>query len=567
MVNKAEGMRPTIPPGAREFYQGREATFRQPSARVPRERMPKELEQGPEEGVRAFQGHSREEYGKQLEVIHSTEARAVFEKACQICEAVKHAGGRALLVGGAVRDEVLGMPSKDFDIEVYGLQPEEVEQIVATFGNVKDVGKAFGILKLGEGGTEIDVSLPRTDSKIGEGHTGFEVKVDPAMSIREAAKRRDFTFNALSKDPLTGEIFDPFGGIEDLRTRTMRVTDPERFQDDPLRLLRAAQFAGRFGMAIDPKSMELMREMAPALREISKDRVREEWEKLLVRSERPSMGLNTLHSLGIIDAYYPELATLKGTEQEFEWHPEGDVWIHTLLVLDAARDVVRKEKLEGDTARVVMLGALCHDLGKPSTTTYDADGRIRSHAHDVEGVEPSLAFLERIGARRSDMDKIAKLTKEHIWPGTMYLAEQRGESVSDGAFRRVARRLHPATLAELTYVAEADRNGMGPYLDPENPHQLLIPDGFPAGQWVRKRAEEVGVYTEKPKPLIMGRDLIALGFAPGKVFGDIIKLSDDCRDLRGMAREDVVRILLACGGNAKNAIERLRERLGNEIEK
>src|SRR3989338_11601344 len=156
------------------------------------------------------------------------------------------------------------MPSKDFDIEVYGLTPENIEQIVASFGHVKDVGKAFGILKLGEGGIEIDVSLPRTDSKIGEGHTGFEVKVDPSMSIKEAPKHRDFTFNALSKDPLTGEIFDPFGGIEDIRTRTMRVTDLERFQDDPLRLLGGPQFPGSFGMESEQKNMVMMLEKGPA---------------------------------------------------------------------------------------------------------------------------------------------------------------------------------------------------------------------------------------------------------------------------------------------------------------
>ena len=316
-----------------------------------------------------YQGLGAEEYAMYVEKIHSIEAKEAFEMVLEVARAIKEAGGKALIVGGAVRDEVLGIAAKDFDIEVYGLDDEEVEKIAGEFGSVKDVGKAFGILKLQhKGGVELDISLPRTDSKIGEGHRGFEVKVDPRMSIAEAAKRRDFTFNALSKDPLTGEIFDPFGGVDDLREHILSVTDEERFRDDPLRLLRGAQFTGRFGVQADLKTLEIFKSMVPELAEISKERVREEWEKLLLRSKKPSKGLNLLREIGVVEQYYPELHAMVGCEQEFEWHPEGDVWVHTLMVVDKAKELTKSYNLSNEKARIVMLAALCHDLGKPATT-------------------------------------------------------------------------------------------------------------------------------------------------------------------------------------------------------
>jgi tRNA nucleotidyltransferase (CCA-adding enzyme) len=488
---------------------------------------------------------------------------------------VRDAGGRALLVGGAVRDEVLGMSSKDFDVEVYGLEPEAVEEIVGRFGAIKDVGKAFGILKLVDGeGPEIDISIPRTDSKMGEGHTGFDVKVDPRMSIKDAAKRRDFTFNALSKDPLTGEIFDPYGGVDDLRTRTLRVTDPERFRDDPLRLLRAAQFVGRFGLAAEPETLKLLRDMVPAMKEISVDRIRDEWDKLLLRSVRPSMGLTLLNNIGMVDAYYPELAALRGSEQEFEWHPEGDVWIHTLMVTDAAGEIMRRRQLSGDQARVLMLTALCHDLGKPLTAGF-VDGRIRSHSHDTQGVAPTKAFLDRIGTRKKDIEKTVNLVREHIWPTAILLnqrqnADKRGK-ISAGAFRRLAKRLDPATIEELTYVVEADGLGVGPFLDPNHPEQLLMKTvdayGLEAGRWVREKAEELGIYKVKPKPFVTGKELIQLGFQPsttrGETFKIIMDLADDCRDLLGMEQLEVLRVLQECKGDRKAAIATLEHALKN----
>jgi len=525
------------------------------------------------EDYKVYKGMSADEYADYTEKIHSLEAREAFGMVLEVAEAIKDAGGRALIVGGAVRDEILGIAAKDFDIEVYGLGADQVEEIAMRFGSVKDVGKAFGILELQhEGGVELDISLPRTDSKIGEGHRGFEVKVDPLMSIADAARRRDFTFNALSKDPLTGEIFDPFGGVEDLRRHLLKVTDEERFRDDPLRLLRGAQFVGRFGLKASPETIETFKSMVPELAQISKERVREEWEKLLLKSKKPSKGLNLLREIGVVEAYYPELQALIGCEQEFEWHPEGDVWTHTLMVVDSAKELINIYQLKQDKARIVILAALCHDLGKPSTTEF-VDGRIRSRRHEQAGMEPTEKFLEKIGARKDDIEKVKKIVGEHLWPKVSY---DHG-SVSDGAFRRLSKRLHPATIEELSYVSEADSLGTGPFFDPENPEQFLLAGlergGAKAAVWVRERAESIGVNQKKPELSVTGKELIRLGFVPGnregQRFNDVIRLADECRDLAGMKKEELLAILKNSGGSiavAKQALEIFLEKNVNPFE-
>jgi len=512
-----------------------------PEKKLPKKKLNPEIKN--DTGLEKFLGHKPEDYANRLEHLHSIEAKKVFETVCAISEDIKKKGGRALLVGGAVRDEIVGMQSKDFDIEIYGLQPNEVEETIHKYGKVDSVGKAFGILKImDDSGFDIDVSLPRTDSKIGEGYRGFEVKVDPFMSIKEAAKRRDFTFNALSKDPLTGEIFDGYGGVEDLQKRILKVTDPERFVDDPLRILRAAQFVGRFGLKIEPQSMELMRGMLDELGTISKERFKSEWEKLLTKSIKPSMGLTAMNNIGVIDKLYPELSGLKNTEQEFDWHPEGDVWIHTLMVTDAAAELVQKLNLEKEESVVVMWGALCHDMGKPATTTYER-GRIRSKGHEAAGEEPTKEFLSNVGLNKKDIQKVIAVVREHLWPSVMYMNNERGQKVTDGAFRRLAKRLEPATIAELTYVAQADHMGRGPFLDADHIDQFLLPDPYAAGEWVRKRADELNIYKEIPQPMVRGKELIQLGMKPSRDFGEIIQLCDDLRDDQAWTHKQALELI------------------------
>ncbi len=505
-----------------------------------------------------YQGHTREEFGDYIESVQSLEAKEAFNTACVFAEQIQDAGGKALLVGGSVRDEVLGKASKDFDIEVYGLAPEAIEKVASTIGRIDTVGRSFGILKIFlDSGFDLDISLPRTDSKIDVGHKGFRTEVDPQMSVAEAAKRRDFTFNALAKNPLSGEIFDYYGGVEDLRSRTLKVTDQERFQDDPLRLLRAAQFVGRFGMRVDPNSMEVMRGMVNRLAELPKERIKEEWDKLLLRAQRPSMGLQMLFDAGVIDAHYPELAALYKTPQEFEWHPEGDTWVHTLMVVDAAANTVNRHQLSGTQARIVMYGALCHDLGKP-LTTKEEQGRIRSRGHEPAGDPPTRNLLTRLGQSAHTIDAVSATVREHLWPSVQFLSTKKGADVSDGAVRRLAKRIHPATISDLTYVAEADHFGRGPFLDKDHSHQFLLPDPYAAGKWLRDRAVSLGVYEEVPKSLIRGQDLIELGFKPGKDFGEIIRLADAARDDLGTTREGILALLGACE-HSRDAIHSLQE--------
>ena len=537
-----------------------EAKFERPSHDISKKDLPPLIEAKQEMNV--FQGVTAEKYGERLACEVSIEAEEVFNNVLNICRSVKEAGGTALLVGGVVRDEVRGSFSRDFDIEVYGLEAEKIEKIVSNFGAVNEVGKAFGILKISyPNGMDIDVSLPRTDSKTGEGHSGFNVKTDPNMSIKEAARRRDFTFNTLAKNPLTGEIYDAFGGIEDLRTRTLRITDKELFRDDPLRVMRGAQFAARMGLRIEPETMMIMQEMVDDLETLSPERMKSEWEKLLLKPDRPSLGLQTLFNLGVIHKLYPELAELRETPQEHEWHPEGDVWVHTLMVTDSARDVVRSHGLDDETARTVMWAALCHDLGKPMTTEFSG-GHITSRAHDVKGEQPTRDFLEKVGLPKKLIEKVVGIVKDHLTPNTMYLRQARhGEKITDGAIRRLAERLHPATIEECTYVGEADSLGRGPFLDPKHAEQFLLPvvtepyDGFASGVWAREKALELDVSKKRAQTIIRGRDLINIGFEPSTKFGILIKLADNCRDDLEWTRAQILEIILDNRNSIDKAIK------------
>ncbi len=401
------------------YQEIHEKNFETPPPRLQQESLPELVESGE---LKTYKGKSRKEFEEYIEALQGQEAKEGFQLACRFAEAVHESQGLALLVGGSVRDEVLGKASKDFDIEVYGLDAARVEEIASMFGKVDAIGKAFGILKVsGSDGIDLDISLPRTDSKIAEGHRGFEVKVDPNMSIIEAAKRRDFTFNALMKNPLTGEIFDPFNGVEDLRTRTLRITDSERFKDDPLRVMRAAQFIGRFGLTTDVKSLEEIQAMVPDLHELPKERFKEEWDKLLLKSDYPSMGMQALMQYGVINELYPELAAMSDTPQEFEWHPEGDVWVHTLMVVDEAARVARRHRLDTSQKRKVIYAALCHDLGKPDTTEFEG-GRIRSKGHEPAGEEPTRSFLEKIGMDNQN-NKCSRYISQRAFMARCYVSQ------------------------------------------------------------------------------------------------------------------------------------------------
>jgi tRNA nucleotidyltransferase (CCA-adding enzyme) len=429
--------------------------------------------------------------------------RSAFEQAVSIATAVRDAGGRALIVGGWVRDRLLfgeGHHADNIDVEVFGVPADRLRPLLETFGRVEAVGESFQVYKIGA----LDVSLPRRDSKAGRGHRGFVVTGDPEMSIEDAARRRDFTVNAILQDPLTGEIFDPFGGRVDLEHRVLRLVDPTTFADDSLRVLRAVQFAARFDFTLDDATAALCKRIL--LDDLPSERIWGEFEKLLF-APRPSIGFALALELGIVARLFPELQALVGCPQEPEWHPEGDVWVHTLQVIDQAR--ARIDDLERPQRIAVMLGAVCHDLGKPATTAL-IDGRIRSMDHEEQGVPPAASLLDRLNVHSIDgydvRRQVLGITAQHLKPGSWYKVR---DEVGDGAFRRLAQKVDLELLAR---VAKSDCEG-------RNPGQF----DCTAMDWFLERARTLGVEHRAPDPILLGRHLLALGLKPGPRIGEILK--------------------------------------------
>jgi tRNA nucleotidyltransferase (CCA-adding enzyme) len=427
-------------------------------------------------------------------------AASNLKPAIAIAETVRAAGGRALVVGGWVRDRLLGHESRDVDIEVFGVPGDRLRPILESLGPVETVGESFQVYKAGD----IDVSLPRRESKSGRGHRGFEVSGDPTMSIAEAARRRDFTINAIAWDPLTDEYLDPFDGRGDLKRGVLKVVDPGTFADDSLRVLRAVQFTARFDLRVDDETRAICR--AIPLDDLPAERVWGEIEKLLL-ARRPSAGFALALDLRVVEKLFPELLALVGCEQEPEWHPEGDVWVHTLQVIDQAR--TRVDDLPRPQRIAVMLGAVCHDFGKPATTAF-VDGRIRSIDHEDQGVAPTHAFLDRVNVHSIEgydvRHQVVGLVAQHLKPGMWFKAR---DEVGDGAFRRLA---HKVDLELLARLAKSDCLGRAPGTF-----------NCEAMDWFLDRARQLGVEHRPPAPILLGRHVLQLGVGPGPRVGEILQ--------------------------------------------
>jgi len=425
-----------------------------------------------------------------------------IETATAIAHLVGEHGGRALVVGGWVRDRLLGRSSKDVDVEVYGLPAPTLKGLLDTLAPVNIVGESFTVYKV----LDVDVSLPRRDSKVGRGHRGFEVSGDPDMAPEEAARRRDFTINAVAWDPLADTYIDPFDGRRDLlERRVLRAVDPRTFGDDSLRVLRGIQFAARFDLEMDPGTSAICRRIP--LDDLPAERIWGEIEKLLLLAERPSIGFALALDLGVIDRLFPELKALVGCPQEPEWHPEGDVWVHNLLVIDQARR--RIDDLERPRQVTVMLGAVCHDLGKPPTTAF-VDGRIRSIDHEQAGVAPATALLNRLNVQTIGGYDVARqvlgIVAHHLKP---HAFSKSATPVGDGAFRRLSEKVDLDLLAR---VAMSDCHGRTGTFDCSAIDRFL------------ERARALGVEHRPPPPIVMGRHLLTLGVQPGPRMGQVLRL-------------------------------------------
>ena len=420
-------------------------------------------------------------------------------------DALRSAGGKPHLAGGCVRDWLLGLEPKDFDVEVFGLDFERMQRALVPFGPTDVVGRSFGVLKVRLEGVDYDFSLPRRESKTGAGHRGFAVAPEPGLSEAEAAARRDFTINSIAFDPFGGRLIDPHGGERDLRARVLRHTSAA-FTEDPLRVLRAFQFAARFDLAIAPETALLCRSIKAAYRELPLERVWGEWDKWCTKALKPAAGLRVLKETEWL-GFFPEVALLDGLAQEPEWHPEGDVFVHTCHCLDALVGLDAWRDGDARTKRVLSLAVLAHDFGK-ATTTHQAErrGRLRwiSPGHEAAGAPLTESFLLRIGAPLELAEHVRPLVVNHL------AHHQGNEVIRDTAVRRLARKIAPASLDDLIAVMVSDHLGRPPLVSEEALRRI---------DELRDAARRLAIEHEAPKPILLGRHLIALGVKPGPHFG------------------------------------------------
>jgi len=418
---------------------------------------------------------------------------------------------QAYLVGGSVRDALLGIPHKDFDLEVFGVSYEQLVTGLSRWGRTDLVGRSFGVIKLSvQGETAYDFTIPRRDSKHAPGHKGFAVQFDPGITLQEAASRRDFTINAIMYDPRQAQMLDFFGGLQDLERRILRHTSAA-FVEDPLRVLRGMQFVSRFNLEPAPETVALCQRIHAAYHELALERVWDEWHKWAVKSVLPSAGLRFLEATGWL-AHFPEIQALRGIPQDPEWHPEGDVFEHTCHACDALVNLPGWREADETDRAVYSFAVLAHDFAKPKTTaTALKNGKMRivSPGHESEGGPLAFQFLERIHAPLAIGDRVIPLVTHHL--AAHHLSHM--DTITDRSVRRLAQHLAPDNIHGLCVVITADHNGRPP-----------LPTGIPKSvREIETRAAELLVQDRVPESILKGRHLLEMGFSPGKHFGTILE--------------------------------------------
>ena len=440
---------------------------------------------------------------------------SVEAKARKVMRLLEPHASDVLLVGGFVRDKLLGLESKDVDIEVYGMDYDAIVRVLRRAGYRPNiVGRQFGVVNVDN---VLDVSVPRRENKVGKGHRGFNVAPDPSMSPREAASRRDFTMNSMAMR-LDGEILDYHGGREDLANRLLRKVS-SAFSEDPLRVLRGMQLAARLprrpdlgrGARMEEATVQACREMLEEYDALAPERIWGEWRKLLVKGRDITAGLTVLKDTGWLTKY-PGLAALVGCPQDPGWHPEGDVWIHTLLTTDAAAAIGDREGLDEEDRMVLVLAMGCHDLGKPAVTEKNDEGRWWCPDHAPRGAAPAESFMASIGVPDRIQGRVLPLVRNHMWSLSF-----KDTMPSDRAICRLANRLKGVSIRMLARVVEADCFGRPTTAGREKIEAVVA------------RAEALQV-SEKPlEPILKGRHLIARGLEPGKRFGPILEAALDAQ--------------------------------------
>lgn len=424
----------------------------------------------------------------------------MLEQARQIADKLLQAGARdCLMVGGYVRDRLMGIDSKDIDLEVYGLSYREIVNALRDL-RVDLVGKSFGILKIGP---HIDVSIPRRERKQGAGHRAFAIEPDPDMTYREAASRRDFTINSIAMD-FAGRIIDPYDGQGDIRRKLLRATSAA-FKEDPLRVMRGMQFASRLGFDMEAETVRMCREISGEFADLSKERIYDEWAKW-TGGDHPAKGLALLQDTGWLE-HFPALANMSGTPQDPVWHPEGDVFVHTALVCDAAANIAHRRGFPAAERLLLLFAALLHDAGKAATTVKSEQGRWVSPGHAEEGMPIARRFLKALRAPGWVTDLVPPLVAEHM----VHMSHPADRDPTPRLIRRLSHRLMPANIRLWAALCEADYSGRPP-----------LPPGNPVARW-----EEIALQQEvenaRPGPLLLGRHLIDRGVAPGPAMGRLLK--------------------------------------------
>ena len=425
---------------------------------------------------------------RQVELVQeSYDPVPIDDELNSVLSGIQDAGGSVLFVGGVVRDKFMGRQNKDIDIEVYSLSPEKLSEVLSKHGKVDTVGASFGVIKLTTPNADYDFTLPRRENKQGSGHRGFVVEPDPDMTPEDAASRRDFTFNALAMTP-EGKLLDFFNGLRDLNNKILRHTS-DKFAEDPLRVLRGFQFAARFGLSIDHETAKLSKTLKKEYATLAKERIWGEWQKWAEKGKLPSAGLRVLQQTGWLE-FYPELNELVGVPQSEKWHPEGDVWNHTLHVVDAAAEIADRDELNDKERLVLLFAALCHDLGKVKTTVF-SEGEWRAPNHANEGELPTISLMDRLGAPKDVVDQVVPLVKEHM---------SHLNDITDKSIRRLSLRLVPSNIEMLARVIEADSSGRPP-----------LPTGLPEkAKQMLYMAHQLHLQNQKQEPLLQGRHLLRL---------------------------------------------------------
>lgn len=431
----------------------------------------------------------------------------------QIAARIAEAGGRVWYVGGCVRDGLLGLESKDLDLEIHGVAPEILLTVLKELGEPIAMGASFGIYGLK--GYDLDLSLPRGENRGGK--QDICSHVDPFIGEKAAARRRDFTVNALMQDVLTGEIVDYFGGAADLRAGILRHVDADTFGEDPLRVFRAAQFAARFGFSVAEETLDLCCRLD--VTGLPQERVFGELQKALLQAEKPSVFFQALREMDQLQPWFSEVQALINVEQDERHHPEGDVWNHTMAVLDAAASM---RKL-AESPLYLMLSALCHDFGKPFATQIEGD-RIRALGHEEAGLVPAETLLRRLTGEVKLQRYVQSMVLLHMRPNLL-AAQNAGAKAMCTLFDR------SACPEDLLILAKADHFGKGNACSYEQTEQFL--------------REALSLYHQRmAQPYVTGADLVAAGFAPGTSFADALAFAHKLR-LAGVEKTSALKQTVA----------------------